>query len=146
MGRIKKLTIDEVTKALTDAHGLKTYAADALGVTYNTLMRYVDASQTAQDIIKSMQHKRSDVAKSKLDEAITRGESWAILYALKNKPDPDGEFVGENNKLDLSNSDGTLKPEKEADDTRAEILRKLAGIATATGADKLLERPDPETT
>lgn len=102
MGRIKKLTIDEVTKALTDAHGLKTYAADALGVTYNTLMRYVDASQTAQDIIKSMQHKRSDVAKSKLDEAISRGESWAILYALKNKPDPDGEFVGEKNHLEVT--------------------------------------------
>ena len=43
--------------------------------------------------------------------------------------------------VDLSNSDGTLKP-SEADDTRAEILRKLDSIAAATGADGISKRTE----
>lgn len=53
-----------------------------------------------------------------------------------------GKFT---DKLDVTTNGESLNTEKEADDTRAEILRKLAGISTATGADKLPEQPDTGT-
>jgi len=115
----KKLTINEVVTALNNARGLKTLAADALGVTYNTIERYIKASVTAQETIKAARHKRTDFAKSKLDEALMRGESWAIMFTLKNKVDPDAEFVGERHAVDsniIEINQSTPKP----------VLRRIA--------------------
>jgi hypothetical protein len=56
-----------------------------------------------------MRHKRTQVAKSKLDEALMRGESWAIMFTLKNKVDPDAEFVGEKHALDLTSGGEKLQ-------------------------------------
>lgn len=102
MGRQKKLHIDEVIQALIDAHGLVTHAADSLNVDYKTIRRYIEESDKAQTIIKAQQHKRSDMAKFKLDEAIMRGEQWAVTFALKNKVDPDGEMIGEANRVEIN--------------------------------------------
>ena len=118
-GRPKKLTVDEVKTALENARGLTTLAADSLGVTYNTIMRYVNASETLKDVIYAARHKRTHMAKSKLDEAIMRGESWAVMFTLKNKKDPDDEFVGEMNRHDVT-SDGkplTIVIKKASDGT-----------------------------
>mgnify|MGYP001586057911 CR=1 FL=1 len=98
----KKLTNAQVHEALVNSRGLTTLAADALGVDYKTIMRYINVSQALQDTIKVSRHKRSQFAKSKLDEAIMRGESWAIMFTLKNKVDPDAEFVGEKHAVDLT--------------------------------------------
>lgn len=96
----KKLTVEQVKEALIKSHGLKTPAADLLGVAFTTLERYVVASTTLQDLVRAMRHKRTDRAKLKLDEAIERGESWAVMFTLKNKVDPDAEFVGD--RIDLT--------------------------------------------
>lgn len=98
----KKLTVDEIKTALVDARGLKTLAADALNVTYNTIERYIVAHTVLQDIVITSRRKRTEMAKSKLDEAIMRGESWAIMFTLKNKVDPDAEFVGEKQLVEHS--------------------------------------------
>ena len=94
-----KLTQEQVEQALLQAHGQKTTAADILGVAFTTIERYIEKNQKAQDIVRAMRHKRTDMAKLKLDEAIQRGESWAIMFTLKNKVDPDSEFTGENHVL-----------------------------------------------
>jgi hypothetical protein len=44
--------------------------------------------------------------------------------------------------IDLSNTDGSLSPKKEADDTRAEILGKLDSIAAAIGAGAVPKQSD----
>ena len=98
----KKLTNDEVKAALENARGLKTLAADALGVSFPTIERYIQASKLLQDTVQTSRRKRTEMAKSKLDEAIMRGEGWAIMFTLKNKVDPDAEFVGEKHALDLT--------------------------------------------
>lgn len=105
----KKLTVDEVRTALEQARGLKTLAADALGVTYNTIERYIKSSVMLQDTVQTARRKRTEMAKSKLDEAIMRGESWAIMFTLKNKVDPDAEFVGEMNRHDVTSGGEALK-------------------------------------
>lgn len=104
----KKLTQQQVQDALIQSHGLKTIAADALGVAFTTIERYILESQTAQDIVKAMRHKRTDQAKAKLDEAIQRGESWAIMFTLKNKIDPDNEFVGERSRIEGAGEGGAI--------------------------------------
>jgi hypothetical protein len=98
----KKLTVEQVAAALEQSHGLKTPAADLLGVKFDTLERYVKASPTLQAKISAMRHKRTDRAKIGLDAAIERGESWAIIFTLRAKIDPDGEFVGEANRVDVN--------------------------------------------
>jgi hypothetical protein len=102
----KKLTNDQIRAALINSRGLTTLAADALGVDWKTIQRYIVASQPLQDLIQVMRHKRTQFAKSKLDEAIMRGESWAIMFTLKNKVDPDAEFVGERNTTAIDTAPG----------------------------------------
>lgn len=142
MGRPKKLTVDEIKTALEQARGLKTLAADALGVNFSTLERYVKESVTLQETVQTARRKRTEMAKSKLDEAIMRGESWAVMFTLKNKVDPDAEFVGDASRVDVTS--GGEKLGKDDGDTRAEILRKLDGIAAATGAGAVSKQPDGE--
>src|SRR5574343_780124 len=82
-----KLTTDQVIEALKNAHGLKTGAAELLGVSFPTIERYIARSQAAQDEIARWSKRRKDRAEYKLDEAIERGESWAIMFTLKNAKD-----------------------------------------------------------
>jgi hypothetical protein len=86
-GRKPKLTQDQVFEALNQAHGMKTGAAEILKVSFKTIERYVAKSEKAQDEIARWHVRRKDRAEYKLDEAIERGESWAIMFALKNAHD-----------------------------------------------------------
>lgn len=138
----KKLTNEEVRIALENARGLKTLAADALGVSFPTIERYIKASVMLQETVQTARRKRTEMAKSKLDEAIMRGESWAVMFTLKNKVDPDAEFVGDASRVDVTT--GGEKLGKDDGDTRAEILRKLDGIAAATGAGSVPKQTDGE--
>lgn len=87
MARKKKLTPEQVVNALRQAHGLKTGAAELLAVKFDTLETYIKESADAQDIVDHYRKRRKDRAEFKLDEAIERGESWAIMFCLKNAKD-----------------------------------------------------------
>ena len=87
MARPKKLKVSEVIEALKQSHGLKSGAAEILGVAWNTVHDYVCASEEAQSVIHHWQVRRKDRAEYQLDNAIERGESWAIMFTLKNAKD-----------------------------------------------------------
>jgi hypothetical protein len=87
MARPKKLKPEEVVEALKQSHGLKTGAAEILGVAYNTVDTYIADSDEAQAIVNHYRVRRKDRAEYKLDEAIERGESWAVMFTLKNAKD-----------------------------------------------------------
>ena len=87
MARPKKLKTEEVIEALKQSHGLKTGAAEILGVAYNTVDSYIADSEEAQAIVNHYRVRRKDRAEYKLDEAIERGESWSIMFTLKNAKD-----------------------------------------------------------
>ena len=122
----KKLTTDQVRIALENARGLKTLAADALGVSFPTIERYIKASIMLQDTVTTARRKRTEMAKSKLDEAIMKGEGWAIMFTLKNKVDPDAEFVGEKHALELTGKDGEALIPKVSDEERMQRMKQLA--------------------
>lgn len=86
-GRKLMLTDAQVVNALRTAHGLKTGAAELLAIKFDTIERYIQRSPEALDIVDHWRKRRKDRAEYKLDEAIERGESWAIMFTLKNAKD-----------------------------------------------------------
>ena len=111
MGRKKKLTKQEVIDALNKSHGLKTGAAEILGVSFNTIERYIQASQEAQDIINFWRDRRIDRAEYKLDEAIERGENWALALVLKDSKR--GKERGYGNSVDVTTGGEKITPRIE---------------------------------
>lgn len=83
MAAPEKLTIAQIEKELTKTMGTVSLAAEALGVCYNTLKRYIDKSPTLQAIIAHYRERRVDKAELKLEQAIVNGEPWAIALTLK---------------------------------------------------------------
>lgn len=86
-GRKLMLTDAQVVNALRTAHGLKTGAAELLAIKFDTIERYIQRSPEALDIVDHWRKRRKDRAEYKLDEAIERGEAWAIMFTLKNAKD-----------------------------------------------------------
>ena len=117
-GRKKKLTKQQVIDALNKSHGLKTGAAEILGVAFPTIERYIQDSQEAQEIINFWRDRRVDRAEYKLDEAIERGENWALALVLKDSKR--GKERGYGNSLDVTSGGETLniKIIKASDDKR----------------------------
>lgn len=87
MARPRKFTKAEVVEALTKAHGLKTGAAELLAVTDETIARYCNRFPECQAVVDHWHKRRKDRAEYKLDEAIERGEAWAVMFTLKNARD-----------------------------------------------------------
>ena len=80
-----KRTIARVEKALVEARGFKTLAADKLSVKYDTLQRFLVAHKETFDPILTYWHERRiDRAELKLDVALENGEPWAIGLVLKS--------------------------------------------------------------
>lgn len=80
-----KRTIARVLKALEEARGFKTFAAQKLGVKYDTLQRFLVENKSIFDPVLTFWHEeRVDRAELKLDVAIGEGQPWAIGLVLKS--------------------------------------------------------------
>ena len=104
----KKLKTEQVVEALKQSHGLKTGAAEILGVSFPTIERYIADSEEAREVIGHWKKRRTERAVYKLDEAIERGEAWAIALQLKNSRD--GRDEGYSDRLDVTSNGETVKP------------------------------------
>ena len=87
MGRRQKVAQHDIIDALNRSHGLKTGAAELLGVSFPTIDKYCSKYIKAQEIVDHWRKRRKDRAEYKLDEAIENGEAWAIMFTLKNARD-----------------------------------------------------------
>lgn len=104
-GRKKKLKVEQVIEALRQSHGLKTGAAEILGVSFPTIERYIADSEEAQEVIDFWRNRRVDRAEYKLDEAIERGENWALALVLKDSKR--GKERGYGNSVDVTSGGRT---------------------------------------
>lgn len=90
MGRPRKLpdtkrTLARVLKAIEEARGFKTRAADLLSVKYDTLQKFLVEHRSEVDPVLTYWHERRiDRAELGLDVAIEKGEPWAIGLVLKS--------------------------------------------------------------
>jgi hypothetical protein len=81
----QKPTVEEAAKALADARGQVTIAADILDVNYRTLRRMVKRSSTLRAEIDRWKERRVDTAELKLEQALQKGEPWAVQLTLKTQ-------------------------------------------------------------
>ena len=102
----KRYKKEQVRDALKQSHGLKTGACEILGCNFDTLQRYIAEDTEAEAIVFHWRNRRKDRAEYKLDEAIERGESWAIMFTLKNAKDREYS-----DRVDISSNGESLKVE-----------------------------------
>jgi hypothetical protein len=87
MGRKLKVTKAKTLDAIAQAHGMKTGTCELLGITRPTLDRYLLKYPDLQEAIEFCRIRYKDRAEYKLHEAVERGESWAVMFTLKNAHD-----------------------------------------------------------
>ena len=130
-GRKPKLTNAQVVDALKKSHGLKTGAAELLGVAFETLEKYIARSNEAQGLVRHWGKRRTERAVYKLDEAIERGEAWAVALQLKNSTV--GRDYGYGDRLDVTGRDGgpvqTQAVNVTPEELRAEVERAARELA-----------------
>lgn len=78
-----KRTKEEVIAALKKTNGAVYLAAKNLGISANTLFRYVRKWKDVAAVIAESRGKVIDVAENRLLRAIRKGEGWAIAFCLK---------------------------------------------------------------
>ena len=102
MSRERKYSDAEIIKALDDKRGGIYVAADELGCSYKTIQRRAEKVPAVQEVINKYRHRRSDIAEMKLDQAIFKGEPWAILFQLKTQ----GKDRGYVERQEITGKDG----------------------------------------
>jgi DNA-binding transcriptional MerR regulator len=83
MARQREFTEAQLLAALDKSRGLLKPAATALGCSLRTVHRYCDRYPSLREHIEDLREARVDLAELKLEEAIGRGEPWAIALTLK---------------------------------------------------------------
>lgn len=103
----KRYKQEQIIEALKQSHGLKTGACEILGCNFDTLQRYIAEIPEAQEVVNHWRKRRVDRAEYKLDEAIERGEAWAVAMVLKGHKD--GRERGYGDNLDVTSGGEPLK-------------------------------------
>lgn len=83
MSRVNGHTLEEVIEAIQESHGLLALAARRLGVSRNTVYRYVKEYATVRQAIDEAREANLDFAESKLMQAVNNGSIPAIMFLLK---------------------------------------------------------------
>jgi len=77
-----RFTTDQIVAALEAQRGYVYLAADMLGCSAMTIYKRAKKSKAIQDAIDKPRGRGLDAAECKLDDAIERGEPWAISFKL----------------------------------------------------------------
>jgi hypothetical protein len=85
MANHEHLTVKQVEKALKEAKGYLSIAAERLGCTYQTVRNYINRHQTLQDVLDAINEKQLDLSENKLISQINEGNTTAIIFHLKCK-------------------------------------------------------------
>lgn len=129
----RKRDFKKVIEALQASNGLQAGAARALNVSRQTIANYIKTIPEVAEAYEQVNETTIDKVEGKLLENINAGNVIAQIFYLKTK----AKHRGYVERVEQTGAGGKDLIPKEADDTRAEILRKLDGIAAATGADKV---------
>ena len=104
MSRGVSYTNEQIAEALEKTHGGMYLAAEVVGCSYRTILRRANQVKAIQDIIDKYSGRRTDVALLKLEQAINKGEPWAItLQIMKSK---EGRSRGYVERQEVTGADG----------------------------------------
>lgn len=91
--------------ALMATKGMKTLAARKLGCSYVTVQRYIEKYPTVRAAFEEAQEQSGDMVELKLLEQIQKGDTTAIIFALKTRY----RSRGYNERLDIGFDIAQLK-------------------------------------
>jgi hypothetical protein len=109
---------DEVAAVIRAQAGLTTYAARALGMSHDTIKRYIRDFPVCEQAFEDTRAEVLDLAESTLYKAIKAGDMQATLFYLKTQ----GRSRGYSEHFDL----------------RAWLLERAEALAEERGLDKAL--------
>lgn len=140
MANENRHTIEGVCTAIRQARGMKTIAAQILGVNRSTIHRYVDRYPEVAQAVEDAKSLTLDLAENKLYERMMAGDSWAVCFLLKTQ----GKHRGYVERQEHTGQNGTaLQAQHETMQTldltklsvkQLEALHELLSLA-ATGND-----------
>lgn len=126
-----RYTPEQVISALKEARGLRALAARRLGCTVRTVDNYIARFPEVSDTVKEQLELRLDVAEGKLDQAVNKGEAWAICFFLKTQ----GKGRKYSERLEVVGADGgSLKQE-----VRLTVDPRSISLEQAESARKAIE-------
>jgi hypothetical protein len=117
----EKYTADQMIRALTETHGMKSAAARALHCSRRTVDRYIDNYPTVREAYEDAREIVLDMAEAALFREIQNGNITAIIFTLKTV----GKHRGYVERQELTGADGGAVP--------LEIVLKQ--VAARAGAD-----------
>lgn len=82
-GKSERYTAEQVIAALRAARGLASVAARTLGCSRQTVQNYIERHPTVRAAQHDAREEIIDLAEGRFYEAINRGESWAVMAALR---------------------------------------------------------------
>lgn len=85
MAAPRKFTAEEIASAVTDARGILSQAARALGCSRNTIANYINRYATVKAAYDEANETNIDFVESKLMSNINSGDTTAIIFFLKTK-------------------------------------------------------------
>lgn len=74
-----------IINTLEKHKGQVTAAAEEIGCSYRTILRRAEKQESIKEAIEKFRYRRTDRAEGKLEDAIMRGEPWAILFQLRTQ-------------------------------------------------------------
>jgi hypothetical protein len=107
----KRYTCEQVAQALKANKGLICLAAAKLGCTRRTLSNYLHRYPSLHEVIAECREHRLDMGEQRLDEAVERGDPWAVQFFLRMQ----GKHRGYCDKMqvDLAAVDAAIENELE---------------------------------
>ncbi|MGR3219495.1 MAG: helix-turn-helix domain-containing protein [Candidatus Anammoxibacter sp.] len=130
MPKKPKFTKEKVANALEKSKGFQSYAANLLKCTPRTIYNYMQKYPELQEVLNDALEERIDVAETKLDEAINKGEPWSIAFFLKTR----AKHRGYVERQEVTGKDGTPlsfadKVKKLSDDeVKIEVANRLKNL------------------
>jgi hypothetical protein len=106
-----RYTCEQVAKALKANKGLIYLAADKLGCTGRTVLRYLNRYPSLREVIADCLERRLDRGEQRLDEAVDRGDAWAVQFFLRMQGKHRGYF--DKTQVDLNAVDAAIEAELE---------------------------------
>lgn len=97
-----KFTKEQVEQALTETHGGVAIAAQRLGCSAPTIYAYLERYPDIKETVTHFREMRVDLAELRFEEAINRGEPWAVAMALKTL----GKNRGYVERQEMTGADG----------------------------------------
>jgi DNA-binding transcriptional MerR regulator len=122
MARAYRYTVDQVANALTEARGLISPAARALGCSGQTVRNYIKKHPTLAEVSEEEREKFIDIAEARLFQKVNEGNVTCIIFALKTV----GKHRGYVERREVSGPEGgPLQHEDVSKPTTAQQRREI---------------------